>query len=129
MLYKYFIKNGTGSTPYSNTGWEVSIDPTRYGNRDRPIVFEARDDQEAGYQYFEGINADWVVPAGTTVEATFSVDMTPATGFNPATDSVVWIPRQPFYYAVHEIPWPGDYPRVLYLTDTNADMVYEGTLP
>ncbi|MGE5845630.1 MAG: hypothetical protein ACM34O_02815, partial [Ignavibacteria bacterium] len=128
MIYKYFIKNGTGSTPYSNTGWEVAISPTTAVNRDRPVVFLGQSNQEQGTQYFEGIHPDWVIPSGTTVEATFSVDMTAATGFDPATDSVVWIPRQPFYFAVHNIPWPGDQPRVLYLTDSNTDMVYEGTL-
>ena len=128
LIYKYFIKNGSGSTPYSNTGWEVAISPTPAGNRDRPVIFMGQPDQVQEYQYFEGIHTDWVIPTGTTVEATFSVDMTPATGFDPAVDSVVWVPRQPFYFAVHNIPWPGDQPRVLYLTDSNSDMVYEGTL-
>jgi hypothetical protein len=127
-FYKYFIKNDPGSVPYSNTGWEVSIDPTTSGNRDRPVVYQGLQNQEEPYAYFEGIHTDWVVPSGTSIQATFSVDMGPATDFNPATDSVVWVPRQPFYYAVHNIPWPGDYPRVLYLTDANSDMIYEGTL-
>jgi hypothetical protein len=127
MIYKYFINN-PGDETYSNTGWEVAISPTTAVNRDRPVAFLGLPDQEQGTQYFEGIHPDWVVPTGTTIEATFSIDMTPATGFDPATDTVVWIPRQPFYYAVHNLPWPGDYPRVLVLTDANTDMVYEGTL-
>jgi len=127
LIYKYFINN-PGDETYSNTGWEVAISSTTAGNRDRPVAFLGQPNQEQEYQYFEGIHPDWVVPSGTTVEATFSVDMTPATGFDPAADSVVWVPRQPFYFAVHNIPWPGDQPRVLYLTDSNSDMVYEGTL-
>ena len=128
MYYKFYIKNGTGSTPYANTGWEVSISPSNNGDRNREIVFQGDPTQTAAYAYFDGVNTDWVVPSGTTVQATFSVDMTTAPGFDPAADSVVWIPRHPFYYAVHNMPWPGDYPRVLYLTDANSDMVYEGTL-
>ncbi|OGU82141.1 MAG: hypothetical protein A2W11_07430 [Ignavibacteria bacterium RBG_16_35_7] len=128
LIYKFFIKNDPGSTPYANTGWEVAISPSPFGNRDRPIQFMGEPAQAAEYAYFEGIHTDWVVPSGTTINATFSVDMTTATGFNASTDTVVWIPRQPFYYAVHNIPWPGDYPRVLILTDANSDMIYEGTL-
>jgi hypothetical protein len=128
LIYKYFIKNDPGSVPYANTGWEVAIVPTPFGNRDRPIAFLGQPDQEAGYAYFEGIHTDWVIPAGTTVEATFTVDMAPAANFNPAEDTVVWIPRQPFYYAVKGLTWPGDYPRELILTDGNSDMVYEGTM-
>ena len=91
--------------------------------------------QSVPYAWFENINTDWVIPAGTTVECTFMVDMTNATNpdsqtvpFVPGTDSVFWIPRQPLYYALNNIPWPGAYPRVLELTDANSDMIYEGTL-
>jgi len=129
MFYKFFIKNSPAPAyQYTNGGWEVAISPTTSGNRDRPVVFHGDPAQVEPYAYFEGIHTDWVVPSGTSIQATFSVNMAPATDFNPATDSVVWVPRQPFYYAVHNIPWPGDYPRVLYLTDANSDMIYEGTL-
>ena len=135
--YKFFLKNGVGSTPYANTGWEVSIDPTDSGNRDRPIVFEGSPTQEAGLQYFDGVRPEWVIPSGTVVECNFSVDMTYATladtqgtnpVFNPATDTVYWIPRHPLYYSVNGLPWPTPYPSVLQLTDPNADMIYTGTL-
>ncbi len=137
LMYKYFIKNPTGGTIYANTGWEVSIDPSDAGNRDRPIIFEGSPTQEAGLQYFDGVRPDWVIPSGTTVECIFSVDMTYAAladsqgtspVFNPATDSVFWIPRHPLYYAVHGLTWPGDYPRILQLTDSDQDMIYTGTL-
>jgi len=128
LIYKFFIKNDPSSTPYSNTGWEVAIVPTPFGNRDRPIEFMGEDNQQAEYAYFEGVHTDWVIPTGTTVEATFTVDMTTATGFNPVTDTVLWIPRQPFYYAVNGLEWPGEYPRIYVMTDANSDMVYEGTL-
>ena len=105
------------------------------GNRDRLITFEGSPTQEASYAYFENIHTDWVIPAGTTVVINFSVDMTNATNpdsqavpFVPGTDSVFWMPRQPFYYAVNGLPWPGAYPRILELTDPNSDMIYTGTL-
>jgi len=133
QYYKYFIKNGTGSTPYANTGWEVYIgSPTTNSDRNRPVVFEGLSNQEVPPAYFEGINPDWVIPTGTSVQVEFSVDMTPATSqaiaFNPATDTVWWIPRHPFYFAVNGLPWPGDQPKVLQLTDPNTDMIYTGTL-
>jgi hypothetical protein len=137
MHYKYFINNPGDPEDYSNTGWEVSLDPSDVGNRDRPVRFEGNPDQEAGLQYFDGIRPDWVIPEGTTVECEFSVDMTYATladtqgtqpVFNPTTDSVLWIPRLPLYYAAHGLAWPGEYPRLLYLTDPDQNMIYTGTL-
>lgn len=136
QYYKYFLQNGTGSTPYANTGWEVSLDPTDSGNRDRPFVFLGLPDQEMGLQYFDGVRPEWVIPSGTTVVCEFSVDMTYATlpdtqgtnpVFNPATDSVFWMPQLPLYYSVNGLTW-GSNPRVLQLTDPNSDMIYTGSL-
>jgi hypothetical protein len=140
--YKFFVKSDTsgGRTPYANTGWEVSLDPTDAGNRDRPVTFEGSDTQEQPLQYFEGVKPDWVIPAGTTVECNFSVDMTYATladtqgtspVFQPGVDTVYWLPQHPFYYAVNGLPWPaqGWVPaRVLEMTDPDQDMIYTGTL-
>ncbi len=138
QAYKYFINNDPGSTPYPNTGWEVPIRTnTITSDRNRAIIFMGDPAQVAPFCYWENINPDWVIPAGTTVECTFSVDMTYAADpdsqgtnpvFNPATDTVWWVPREPLYYAVNNLPWPGDYPRVLELTDPNSDMIYTGTM-
>jgi len=131
QLYKFWINTPT----YTNTGWEVPIEHTNGSDRNRGIIFQGDPTQSAPYLYFENINPDWVIPNGTTVECTFMVDMTNATNpdsqnvpFNPATDSVFWIPRQPLYYAVNGLTWPGTYPRVLELTDPESDMIYEGTM-
>jgi len=137
--YKYFIQSDTsgGRTPFANTGWEVAIAKTDAGNRDRPVTFMGSDTQEQPLQYFGAIKPDWVIPAGTTVEWNFSVDMTYATladtqgtnpVFNPATDTVFLIPQQPFYYAVNGLPWSSLPYRALELTDDNDDMIYTGTL-
>ena len=53
QAYKYFLKNGPSSPPYSNTGWEVAIGGnTSSGNRDRLITFEGSPTQEAPYRLF-----------------------------------------------------------------------------
>ena len=133
QLYKFFINDA--DTNYSNTGWEVPIRTTNGSDRNRGVIFQGDPLQSAPYTWFENINPDWVIPAGTTVECTFRVDMTYAANpdtqsvpFVAGTDTVWWIPRQPLYYAVNGLPWPGDYPRVLELTDPDMDMIYEGTL-
>ena len=136
QAYKYFIRNAPSSPPYANTGWEVAIGGnTSAGNRDRLITFEGDPTQVAPFSFFENIHTDWVIEAGTTVVINFSVDMTNAVNpdsqavpFVPGTDSVFWMPRQPFYYAVNNLPWPGAFPRILELTDPNTDMIYTGTL-
>jgi hypothetical protein len=131
QLYKFWINSA-----YSNTGWEVPIRNTNGSDRNRGLTFLGLQNQVAPYAWFENINPDWVIPSGTTVECTFRVDMTNATladsqqtdpVFNPATDTVYWIPRQPLYYTVNGLTWPGTYPRVLALTD-QGNMIYEGTL-
>ena len=131
QLYKFWINTAA----YANTGWEVPIEHTNGSDRNRGVIFQGDPSQSVPYAWFENINTDWVIPTGTTVECTFMVDMTNATNpdsqtvpFVPGTDSVFWIPRQPLYYALNNIPWPGTYPRVLELTDANSDMIYEGTL-
>jgi len=135
--YKFFIKNDPSSTPYTNTGWEVPIGNTFGTDRNRPIIFEGSNTQEAPLVYFENIHPDWVIPAGTTVECTFMVDMTYATladtqgtfpVFIPGTDTVYWTPMQPLYFAANGLPWPVENPRVLEMTDPDQDMVYTGTL-
>lgn len=140
QAYKFFINNGSGSTQYANGGWEVPIGNTITGDRNRSISFEGNDTQEAGLAHFANIHPDWVIPSGTSVEVTFSVDMTNAASadsqgtnpvFNPATDTVYWVPRQPLFYSVNGLTWesstfvPAKY---LKMTDDNQDMVYTGTM-
>jgi hypothetical protein len=136
QMYKFFIKNAPSSPPYANTGWEVPIRNTNGSDRNRGLTFLGSPTQVAPYSWFENINPDWVIPTGTTVECTFRVDMTNATLadsqftdplFNPATDTVYWIPRQPLYYALNGLTWPGAYPKILRLTD-QGNNIYAGTL-
>ncbi len=131
LWYKYFIKNPSGGFQYANTGWEVPIVKTSNGDRNRPVKFEGSGSQVIPTAFFDGIHTDWVIPTGTTVQATFSVDMTPATTggthpFVPTTDTVYWIPVHPLFYSVHGLTWNGA--RFLKLTDPNSDMIYTGTM-
>ena len=134
QAYKYFLKVGPSSPPYSNGGWEVPIGNTISTDRNRAIVFQGSPTQEAPLAFFENIHPDWVIPTGTTVVVNFMVDMTNATNpdsqvtpFVPATDTVWWIPRQPLYYTINGLEWTTTQ-RVLRLTDPNSDMIYTGTL-
>ena len=133
-FYKYFLKNPTGSPkPYANGGWEVYIgEPSTNSDRNRPVTFEGKLDQTVPVKYFDGIHTDWVIPVGTSVQVNFSVDMAPATSgtkpFNPATDTVYWVPRHPMFYTVNNLTWGSGVTRFLALTDDNSDMIYTGTL-
>ena len=126
--YKFFIKNPTAGPQYSNGGWEVPIGSTETSDRNRPVIFQGNPSQVVPLQYFENIHPDWVIPSGTTVQAEFSVNMAGVSQFNPATDTVYWIPRQPLYLAVHGFTeWTTNI-RAYRLTDPNSDMIYTFTL-
>jgi hypothetical protein len=140
QLYKFYIRRTPRYPEYANTGWEVPIRTDIVGSdRNRGLMFLGLQDQVAPYRWFENINPDWVIPAGDTVECTFRVDMTYAMDadsqgtdplFNPATDTVYWIPRQPLFYETNNIVWDtsGFHPaRFLELTDAGSN-IYEGTL-
>lgn len=136
QAYKFYIKNPEGVTQFSNTGWEVYLGPTTDTDRNRRIAFEGTDNQVAPIAYFDHIHPDWVIEQGTTVEAHFSVDMTYATladsqgsnaVFDPAADTVYWIPRNPMFFAVNDLEWGTDV-RILQMTDPDQDMIYTGTL-
>lgn len=128
--YKYFVSlEDTGDI------WEDGYErPLSQGGGNRDIEFMAEETQDAGTYYYDDIHTDWVVPEGTTLEVTFSVDMTDAADaglqavpFDPAEDEVYWLPEQPAFARV--MNWvDSDTMTVLQLTDDNSDMVYEGTL-
>ena len=128
--YKYFVSlEDTGDI------WEDGYErPLSQGGGNRDIEFMAEENQDAGTYYYDDIHTDWVVPEGTTLEVTFSVDMTDAADanlqavpFDPAEDEVYWLPEQPAFARV--MNWvDSDTMTVLQLTDDNSDMVYEGTL-
>jgi len=135
LAYKFF--NDDADSSYANDGWEVALGNTITGDRNRPVIFEGSDIQEVPLAYFGNIHPDWVIPTGTTVECEFIVDMTFATiadtqgtnpVFIPGTDSVFWIPRQPFYYTLNGLDWSTTDQRVLQLLDPDQDMIYKGTL-
>lgn len=128
--YKYFVT-------LADTGdsWEDGYErPLSQGGGNRDVDFMGVDGQEVGKRYYDDVHPDWVVPAGTTLEVTFNVDMTDAADgamqaipFDPAADKVYWLPEQPAFTRV--MGWTdSDTMRVLELTDSDGDMVYSGTL-
>ena len=46
QAYKYFLKNPSTGSQYSNGGWEVPIGSTITSDRNRPVIFEGNPNQE-----------------------------------------------------------------------------------
>lgn len=128
--YKYFVT-------LADTGdiWKDGYErPLSQGGGNRDVEFMASETQDGGNYFYDDVHPDWVVPAGTTLEVTFNVDMTSAADgalqavpFDPATDKVYWVCEQPAFTRV--MGWEdSDTMQVLELTDDNSDMIYSGTL-
>jgi hypothetical protein len=130
-FYKYFVDVNDTSLHHWTDGYER---PTPNGGGNRGVNFLGQVNQEVGLQYYDGIQPGWVIPTGQNLQATFRVDMTPATDaakqgilFNPATDVVWWVCEQPSFVATQG--WfDKDQMQVLQLTDPDGNMIYEGTL-
>ncbi|UCD37252.1 MAG: T9SS type A sorting domain-containing protein, partial [Fidelibacterota bacterium] len=104
--YKYYIKLSqtsldlfTAIDPYFHPDWQYE-NPADWGGANRMFTFEGNPDtpQQLDLEYYAGVPPLGLIPAGDTVSITFTVDMRPfitaATPlFNPATDSVWWIPQ------------------------------------
>ncbi len=123
--FKYFVN--PDDTPLWTDGYER---PLSQGGGNRDAEFEGQVAQEVPEVYYDDVHPDIVVPSGTTIEVTFSIDMTYAQTdltFEPTTDQVYWIPEQPSFVLTQG--WEdSDTLKVVELTDANSDMVYEGTL-
>jgi len=128
--YKFYANLADTSTMWTD-GWER---PFSQGGGNRNVAFEGTTDQTVDPVYYDDVNPDWVIPAGTTVSITFSVDMTDAANdqiqvptFNPATDTVWWIAEEPAF--TYNMGWVDrDDMREVMLTDSDGDMVYTVTL-
>jgi hypothetical protein len=117
------------------SGWEEPI--TRTG-ANRKFTFAGTADQDLGVQYFNDIADANIIPAGTSVELTMSVDMTSALNpvtadpFDPARDSVVVSFNDQIWQFTMNLPrtdeagWRND--GRLYLLDPDGDNVYTATV-
>ncbi len=136
--YKYYVnfrddvfKQRFGRTPPS--GWEENINTTGIN---RKLTFTGAAGQ-TGTEFFQGILADNVISNGTTVNATFRVDMRPALAFTqqpfvPTTDSVFVRFGDPFWLFTQgdALSATGDVVHLRkYLLRNIGNNIYEGTFP
>jgi len=130
--YKYYMKMSQESIDYWKTqgisdivgDWGYEVPPTR-GGGNRLLTFEG---DPANYQILEveayyGLPLQGIIPAGTTVPVTFSIDMSSAPGFNSATDSVMFNFKDEW-----QVNALGLRDSVLEYTDDNSDGTYEITI-
>ncbi|MGD8778874.1 MAG: T9SS type A sorting domain-containing protein [Ignavibacteria bacterium] len=131
QLFKFYVnKIDTGEVKLWTDGYER---PLNVGGGNRAVAFEGIEGQEVVY-YYDNVHPDWVIEEGTTLEVTFSVDMSSAViageeeiSFNADEDPVYWLPEEPAFARV--MGWvDSDTMRVLELTDPDDDMIYTGTL-
>lgn len=110
--YKYYIVIPAADTARINhwtDGWER---PLSTGGGNRPVTFLGSPTQDAGSFYFDDGAPDNVITTATgDKQITFKVDMSKAMNsnlfpipFNPATDVVYWIPRQPSWVFSQGLP-------------------------
>ena len=132
MYYKYFADINTDLT---DPDWTETYErPYSSGGGNRVIAYEGVDNQAAPVSYFEDVNPEWVIPAGTTVEIEFNVDMTPAMDpalqaqpFDPTTDQLYWRYEQGSASFSQGVVWD-DRGQYMELTDPDADNIYSGTV-
>lgn len=105
--YKYFIKfiNPTGLDTLWTDGYER---PIPRGGDNRQVLF-AGDASKDTSDYYDGVQPDWVIPAGTNLQVKFTVDMNPAMDpnlqavpFDPAQDTLFWINEEPAFVRSQE---------------------------
>lgn len=103
--YKYYIKWSPESldllgSPYPNVDWSpdwgYEVPPT-YGAGDRPYTFEGDPNtvQEIGLEYYMDLPFEGIIPEGHAIDLTFSVDMSSAPLFDPATDTLWLLIKDP----------------------------------
>ncbi|MFH1196246.1 MAG: T9SS type A sorting domain-containing protein [bacterium] len=129
QLYKYFALLAVPGIWLD--AWER---PLSQGGGNRGVDFEATNDQVIAPVYYDDVDPRWVIPAGTNVAITFSVDMANAMDpalialpFDPTIDQLWWIAEQPSF--VRTQGWTdGDNMQVLQMTDPDGDYIFTGTL-
>lgn len=125
------------------SGWEEPIS-TAGGNRQ--FTFTGND-EDLGIQFYNDVLPGNIIPAGTSIDLTFNVDMTPALTddsdpFDPAVDTVTVQVEDPMWSLTQNLPLTprsddpnlGDvvdlaqFAQTFHLTDDDGDNVYTGTL-
>ena len=131
--YKYYVKKHapTGLDTLWTDGYERPLHWLG-GNRETTFQGAANQDTTA---YYDDVQPDWLVPKGTNLKVTFTVDMNPAMDatkqaipFNPATDVVYFESEQPTFRRTQGW-WEGGTDTLNYFPLTaQGKGIYSGTL-
>lgn len=132
--YKYYVQLVDNKKDKAFAWADGYERPLSQGGGNRDAIFEGTDTQAPGLAYYDDVHPDYVVPAGQSVEITFSVNMTDAANpekqvptFIPGTDKVFWISEQPAF--TYSQGWEDtDDMAVLEMTDADGDKIYTATL-
>ncbi len=130
--YKFFVQKDDTNHIWTD-GYER---PLTRGGGNREVLFNGDQSQAVDAVPYDDVSTEYVLTGGINLQVTFSVDMRPAIDplkqavpFNPAEDSLYWIPEQPLYVATQG--WIDDKDsqmRVLLFDDADGDTVYTATL-
>lgn len=132
--YKFFIN--FNPAPFeaqfgrpAPSGWEEDINLT---GKNRTFVFTGEEELFTGVNFFNGIMPGNIIPAGTTVSTTFSVDMTEAISdaaqpFVPGTDDVFIDFEDPIWLFTQGKGDDEPSTRTYRLSRVGESNIYEGT--
>ena len=131
--YKYYVKKHapTGLDTLWTDGYER---PLHWLGGNRETTFHGVAQQDT-VDYYDNVQPDWIVPKGTNLKVTFTVDMNPAMDatkqaipFNPATDVVYFESEQPTFRRTQGW-WEGGTDTLNYFPLTaQGKGIYSGTL-
>jgi len=136
--YKYYIKlsqesldliQATNPYFYADMGYE---NPPTMGAGNRPFTFEGDPNttQEIGLEYYNDIPPEGLIPEGQTIQLTFNVDMSTATLFDPATDTLWFLFKDEWaeYIQGYSIAENSHHPDLIG-TDDDGDGIYTISFP
>jgi len=128
MPYKFYIKfdltkaDRTGWPEWY--GWEL---PATMGGGNRLFVYEGTTTQQVPQKYFNDVHPNGIIPAGTTIELTFNMDMRPAmkAAVNPFKKGIdtLWFTTNWENWAISQGWMPGKQSNLKY-TDPDGDSIY-----
>jgi len=129
--YKYFMKLSQESLDHwKNLGiddvvadWGYEVPPTMGGGNRSLIFSDGTDYQVLDVEYYQGLQSEGIIPDGTTIPVTFSMDMNGVEDFNAATDSVIFHFKDEW-----QVNAFGLRDSVLVYSDANSDGIYELTI-
>jgi Secretion system C-terminal sorting domain len=131
--YKYFVKkvNPTGIDTVWKDGYERPI----FRGGDNRLTLFMGDPSKDTTSYYDGVQSDWVIPAGTNLQVKFSVDMNPAMDagkqavpFDAAADTLYWISEEPIFARSQGWYRPSSGGMQYFKLNADGGGIYSGTL-